>query len=110
MIDELPKGGVALTEITLDEAIAPASMQWDGNALAVADGCCGSHGALAVYQVQVAGGSGRVSGQTLLRSKGNRKRVNLQLWIQGNTIVGPDRGVGKRPIVNVWKYPEVATQ
>ena len=99
-IAELPKGGSAITEITLNRTITPGSIQWSGNALAVADGCCGTRGALSVYQVQVNGSSGTVSGPTLLWSKGNRKRVLLQLWIQGKTIVGPDHGTASRTILN----------
>jgi hypothetical protein len=105
LIDELPKGGTTLTEITLSQAIFPASIQWNGNSFAIGSGCCGKQGDIPVYQVQVSGSSGTVTGPTLLSSAGDRRGLGFQLWIQGKIIAGPDRAQGQRDFLNFWRYP-----
>ena len=105
LIDVLPKGGTRLGEITLGEAIFPASIQWNGDSLAIASGCCGKHGDIPVYQVQVIGSSGTVTGPTLLSSVDHRRGLGFQLRIQGKIIAGPDRAQGQRDFLNFWRYP-----
>jgi hypothetical protein len=105
LISELPKGGTTLTEITLSQAIFPASIQWNGNSLAISSWCCGKQGDIPVYQVQVSGSSGTVTGPTLLSSADDRRGLGFQLWIQGKIIAGPDRAQGQRDFLNFWRYP-----
>jgi hypothetical protein len=106
VIAELPKDGDALTDITLTKEINPASIQWHGDSFVVGGGCCGNRGTMPVYQVQVSGSTGTVTGPTQLWSQGDRKRLANQLLNQANLIVGPDFANGKRGVLNFWKYPE----
>ena len=106
LIGELPKGGHALAEIALSQSISPSAIQWDGTQLAIAGGCCGSHGDIPVYQVQIYNGVGAVSGPTLLAVAKNRRQLGLPFGIQGNFIVGPDHGRRKYGNLYLWPYPD----
>jgi hypothetical protein len=107
VIPELPKGGSAFNDISLNESINPGSMQWDGQYLAITDMAGGTHGPTPIKRVQISGNSGMIVGTTFLRSRGNRKAsISVQYWIQGGTIVGPDHSIGgSTSLLEFWRYP-----
>jgi hypothetical protein len=104
---ELPKGGSAFENITLNESIEYAgSFQWDGTYLALAapQGAGRQKGPTPIYQVQVSGTTGTVVSTTwLISGKLDRNSgVDDQYWIQGGTILGADGKGGK---IGLWRYP-----
>lgn len=95
---ELPSGGESLTNIALKKDVADSQVQWDGKHITVA-----SYSASTIYRLQISGATGKVVGETHL--SGLNKRLTVQTWIQGNSIVAPI-GPGKNENrVAFWDYP-----
>lgn len=111
LIAELPKGGSALTNITLSKTIASMSIQRYGGYLAIRDNGGGSHGPTTIDHVQVSGSTGTVVGSSLLIGRGDRKvTTGVQYWIQGDAIVGPGHSLGGNSrILEFWHYPAGGT-
>lgn len=107
---ELPKGGSAFTDISLDQTIyLPGGVQWDGKYMAVGDQVAVKHNFTSViYQFSISGSSGTEVGDTILESS---NQVS-QFWIPGvgqskkgveaKTVIGPNQG-GKDTLF--WDYP-----
>ncbi len=92
---ELPHGGTALVDITVNASIAaPGQVQWDGTNLAVGDaGVTPS----VIYQLSVSGSAATTVGSTTL----DGTTSVAQFWIQGSRLIGP----GLHSAVGIWKYP-----
>jgi hypothetical protein len=107
-IGELPSGSGVFSDITLTEDIEPISMQWTGGSLLVSSltHVQSKHGPQPIYEIRVSGSSGVVSGPLLLHSP---RDVNpygpVQFWLQGHTLIGPDRNRGGNGLLNFWHYP-----
>ncbi|MGA7355472.1 MAG: hypothetical protein WA431_15795 [Candidatus Cybelea sp.] len=106
-IAELPKNSASFLNITLTKDVGPISMQWLGSSLVVSSIIPRGVGPQPIYEVQVSGSSGIVSGPVLLRSL--RKlgpRLQVQFLVHRRTIIGPDqRHRGNDTLVNFWHYP-----
>lgn len=103
-LDELPFGAGVLESITLSKRIAPSSIQWDtmrGN-LAVSDSQGGPRQPGEIYQVEVSGSSGTVSGPTVLKTPHNY-RPGPQFFVRGSRIVGSAK---KGEDIDFWRYPD----
>jgi hypothetical protein len=100
---ELPEGSSSFTDISLNQSLTAGSIQWSGGGLAAA-ALNGNHdGKQAIYQIQISGSTGTISGPTLLWSRRDRRnRDEVQFWVQGGTIVGPDYNKG----LELWRYPK----
>jgi hypothetical protein len=93
---ELPRGGTALTRITLNQKIkTPGQVQWDGKYVAVGDSGAAPS---VIHQVSIAGGSGTIVSSTELDGA---KDVE-QFWVQGKRVVAPDF---ENDDVGFWSYP-----
>ena len=91
---ELPRGGSALTNITLNQSIEYAgAVQWDGKYIAVGD-----DEAQKIYRFAISGSSGTLKGTVNL---GSAQSV-YQFWIKGKKVVGAD---DLPSTVWVWNYP-----
>jgi hypothetical protein len=107
VIDMLPKGGTALTEIQLSQNIISGSIQWARNNLAIVSVDGTSHGDEAMYNVRVVGSTGTVRGPTQLKSgHGTRAVGTIQFWIQNHAIIGPGHRPGINGILEFWNYPK----
>jgi hypothetical protein len=95
---ELPKGGKALSTITLKGIVFPGNIQWDGSSLTVGDPSYKSGSA--IFRVQVSGSKATITGKTVLKDS----YEVYQSWIQGSTVIGPDDGPSLST-VQVWNYP-----
>jgi hypothetical protein len=104
--DELPAGGDALSEITLNQSIIPASIQSVADELIITNATGVTGGDLPVYQVQVSGSSGSVVGSTLLATQDHRYVANGQYFTKGHTIMGPGLSGSDSNLVNFWRYPK----
>ena len=110
-IAELPAGGQSLRDIALDQSIGPSSIQWVGGyqAFVVADDSGGPRGSNYIYQVQVSGSMGTVSGPTILKTKRHRSSRDVQFWTGDGRIIGPGLVRGNVPgLLLFWRYPEAA--
>jgi len=106
-LGELPKNGSTFESIPLSQDIGPISIQWNNGSFAISGGGGNSHGPQEIFQVSITGSEGIVSGPTRLIGKRNRKPNTVQFWIQGNTIIGPDRGSHDAiRLLNLWNYPQ----
>lgn len=95
---ELPKGGSALTSVSLNQNIEfPGSVQWDGSYVTVADTM-----AHAIYRFTISGYAGTLQGTTTLT--GWETRQPAQTWIEGSTVAATYGAAGARA-VGVWNYP-----
>jgi hypothetical protein len=97
---ELRHGGTSLHDFKLDTGIVyPGGIQWDGSDVAVEDLATD-----VLYQVKVAGSSGKVVGST--HFKDDHTTLLTQFWIQESTIVLPygklTRSVRR---IGLWHYP-----
>jgi hypothetical protein len=101
-IAELPKNSATFLNITLTKDVGPISMQWVRDSLVVSSIIPRGVGPQPIYEIQVSGSSGIVSGPVLLRSL--RKlgpKQQVQFLVQGRTIIGPDqRHRGNDTLVN----------
>jgi hypothetical protein len=90
---ELPKGGKRFKTIALNQSIGEAgNIQWDGRYLAIAD-----EYASTIDQFAISGSTGTQAGATQL----NGATGIGQFWIQGGTVVVPDR----IKHLGFWNYP-----
>ena len=106
LLAELPQGGSTLRDVTLSQRLLAFSMQWDGQDLAIATIPDHAHGPTLIERVQVSGTTATIIGSTSLDSRGNRHETQeVQYWVQGHTVVGPDK-VGRRDsFIEFWHYP-----
>jgi hypothetical protein len=108
MIGELPSGAGSFSNITLTEDIEPLSMQWTGSSLLVSSltHVESKHGPQPIYEIRVSGSSGVVSGPLLLHSPHDMNPYGaVQFWLEGHTLIGPDRNRGGDGLLNFWHYP-----
>jgi hypothetical protein len=100
---ELPEGTGGFKGISLSKSFDVGSIQWTGRSLAAAAITPTSRGEQPVYQIEITGSAGTVSGPTLLWSRRDKKNADaVQFWVQGGTIVGPDYDRG----LELWRYPK----
>jgi len=105
---ELPKGGSALTTLTLSKPLTCRfliscgdSVQWDGQYLAITQQN-GKYESPVVYQVSVSGSSGTVVGTTAFKGrKWTSKTSGATSFINGNTIIMEYHGGS----LGLWNYP-----
>lgn len=104
VLDELPRGGSALTRITLSKAFVPISLQWDGANLAMTTRKFNrSKEPVAVYRVHVSGTTGSVISSAILHDDGSWLD---QVWVQGRTIMGPGPSPNNQTsLFDFWRYP-----
>ena len=106
LIAELPKGGRKLETITLGQDIVTGSMMWDGSYLAIVEDSAGK-GPATIARVSVSGSKGTIVSTVQLESPEKKHKIKSQFWIQGNTIIGPDRfRQGRRSAILTWQYPK----
>jgi sugar lactone lactonase YvrE len=100
---ELPKGGNALSAITLSGATIEetAGLQWDGSYAALGDGDDTASGTSTIYHVRISGSSAKVVGTTVLSGASD---LGLFFWIQDGFVVGANccQPYGSEIF---WKYP-----
>ena len=107
-IGELPSGSGIFSNITLTKSIRPFSMQWVGSSLLVSSltDVQSKHGPQPIYGIRVSGNSGVVTGPVLLHSPRDLNPYQpVQFWLQGHTLIGPDRVRGGNGLVNFRHYP-----
>jgi hypothetical protein len=105
MLEEIPKGGEALSIISVDRPLRGGAVpvQFDGTYLAIGVPKR-RRGPTEVYQLKVSGATGTVV-NTLKLYDGGRPRggaASRQFWIQGNTILAP-KAVSNE--IGLWPYP-----
>jgi hypothetical protein len=108
-IAELPVGGQSLSDITLDKHVDASSIQWidASQTFVVADRSGGPRGPIDIYQVQVSGSAGTVSGPIILRTKHNRSSRAAQFWTGDGRMVGPGLIRGEvAGLLVFWRYPK----
>jgi len=106
IVDELPSGADALTEIQLSKSITSGSVQWLGKYLVIA-GIVGTRGPNPIHKVRVSGGRGDVHGTILLSSRNDRSATgDIQFWVEQRTIIGPGHVQGGNGLLQFWKYPK----
>jgi len=105
LIAELPRGANALTDIDLTQKINPYSIQWVRSQLVVAAFPPSAQGEESIYPVNVLGSTGNVGSPSLLWSKGNRRVIGGQFWVQGQNIVGLGFNSGHNELLEYWRYP-----
>jgi hypothetical protein len=83
-------------------------MQWTGSSLLVSSlaHVQSKHGPQPIYQIRVSGSSGVVSGPLLLHSPHDMNPYGaVQFWLEGHTLIGPDRDRDGNGLLNFWHYP-----
>jgi hypothetical protein len=108
-LTELRAGGQSLTNITLNQSIGPSSIQWvdEYQAFVVADRSGGPRASDYIYQVQVSGSTGTVSGPTILKNKQHRSAGAFQFWTGDGRIIGPGLIRGNvAGLLLFWRYPK----
>ncbi len=108
-IAELPAGGQSLNDIALDQSIGPSSIQWVDayQAFVVADNSGGPRGSNYIYQLQISGSLGTVSGPTILKTERHRSSRGVQFWTGDGKIIGPGLVRGNVPgLLLFWGYPK----
>ena len=106
LLAELPQGGSTLRDVTLSSRLPAFSMQWDGQDLAIATIPNHAHGPTLIDRVQVSGTAATIIGSISLDSRGNRHETQeVQYWVQGHTIVGPDKIGDRYSFIEFWHYP-----
>jgi hypothetical protein len=107
IIGELPAGENTFTNLTLDQAVVPGSLQWVNHALVAAGVVDSRQGEQPIYQIAINGSTGNVSGPILLWSHGDENPGSVQYWVYENAIIGPGlKGHGDLDLVNLWRYPQ----
>jgi hypothetical protein len=107
-IAELPAKGQNLGDIALDQSIGPGSIQWVDvyQAFVVAGNSGDPRGSDYIYQVQVSGSSGTVSGPTILRTERHHSSEDYQFWTGDGRIISPGLIRGDvAALLDFWKYP-----
>jgi hypothetical protein len=102
----LPKGGKALTNVTLNEDIGAwiaGAVQWDGQHLAVGGSALDSREEV-IYQVDITGSVGTVVGTTPLTET---HQWGGEFWIDGATVVAPTFRQARPRVASVrfYAYP-----
>jgi hypothetical protein len=96
LLEELPKGGNALVNITLSTNIAdftgPTGLQWDGKGVVIGDQVQDA------YRFKIRGHAGTQAGQLIF----NDASLVEQFWLQGRRIVVSDLNSGD---VQLYDYP-----
>lgn len=100
LLDELPKGGGALIELSLSKQISPLlSLEWDGTYMTVMD-------FTTIYRLSVSGSTATVVGETLLKHV-ERGHVNTSFEIANGTVIGIAHNYKEKgPSIALWHYPE----
>lgn len=100
---ELPKGKKTFTNITLKGATIhfPGDVQWDSKYVTVADQECMGEYPYSTCIYQTTGAGGKIVGNTPLTGSGDI----INLWIDGNTVVGPNTTGTYENEVLFYKYP-----
>jgi hypothetical protein len=100
LLDELPKGGSSLEQITLSlPDTIPGPVQWDGTEVTIEN-----PEPPIIYRIQVSGSVGTVVGTTKLRNQTKTKRVPYsRTWIEGDTVITSTGRGNKR--IGLWRYP-----
>lgn len=105
---ELPQGSYNVTSISVSgtSGLRAGPMQWDGKYLAFGSGATGT-----IYQIELNGSTGIVSGSTSLSGTG----WVWQFWIAntqgskhvpiGTRLIAPTYGGSGGAIAGYWKYP-----
>jgi hypothetical protein len=107
-IAELPAGSSGLfTNITLSQYIDPESLQWYKDRLVMDGGGGGvTQGPVKIYEAQISGTTGTVSGPIYLSGPHDRKAGgSIQFWIQGGSIAGPEWTHDGDGHVDLWNWP-----
>jgi hypothetical protein len=107
-IAELPAGSSGLfTNITLSEYIDPESLQWEKDRLVMSGAGGGvTQGPVKIYEAQISGTAGTVSGPIYLSGPHDRKAPPyVQFWIQGRSIAGPEWTHDGDGRVDLWNWP-----
>ena len=101
-VDELSRNGGSLKALYLNVTIHfPGGVAWDGTNLDLDDQLLSSSGGSGVYQVQVQGSIGTMTGEFTLPGSCGYSDV-VQPWVQGAKIVGADTYCGT---VGIDTYP-----
>ncbi|MGC9993253.1 MAG: hypothetical protein ABSD52_12770 [Candidatus Cybelea sp.] len=104
---ELPHNGSKLRALYLNLTIHfPGGVQWDGTNLDVDDQLFSASGGSGIYQVQVQGSIGTMTGEFALPGSCGYSDV-VQPWVQGSKIIGADTYCGT---VGIDTYPGGANQ
>jgi hypothetical protein len=81
-------------------------LQWVSQHLVIVDTAGSWHGNTSVNRVRISGTTGHVTGTTHLLNHGFEVGSTVQYWIQGRTIVGPDRSRhNTHDFLGFWRYP-----
>jgi hypothetical protein len=60
-----------------------------------------------IARVAVSGSKGTIVSTVQLENPDNKHKIKSQFWIQGKTIIGPDRySRGRRSAILTWQYPK----
>jgi hypothetical protein len=97
----------SFTNITLSEYIDPGSLQWNKDRLVMDGGGGGvGHGPVKIYEAQISGTAGTVTGPIYLSGPHNRKAPGyVQFWIQSGSIAGPEWGPVGDGRIDLWNWP-----
>jgi len=100
----LPVGSNTVEDVSLNKSVpGDASIQWDGQHLAVQVGAKNEHTAT-IDRVAVSGSTGTIVGTTYLVSPRKLPTYTIpQFWIQGGTIAEATGPNGKS--IGLWNYP-----
>ena len=107
-LTELSSGGQSLSDITLNQRVDPSSMQWIDSyqAFVLTDGSGGPRGPIDIYQMQISGSTGTVSGPIILKTNHDRSSRAYQFWTGDGWIIGPGLVRGNLAgLLNFWRYP-----
>jgi hypothetical protein len=106
-LDELPRDGSKLKALYLNVTIHfPGGVAWDGTNLDLDDQLYISSGGSGIYQIQVQGSTGTMTGEFALPGSCGYSDV-VQPWVQGSKIIGADTHCGT---VGIDTYPGGANQ
>lgn len=99
----MPSGASSFSDVTLNKAFNPYSLQWnDGYLILASNGDCDCQDPTYLYQVQISEDYGTVVRTTDLYSLHDKNAAGAQFWIQGKHVVGPG---SKDAMLQIWRYP-----
>jgi|HubBroStandDraft_4_1064222.scaffolds.fasta_scaffold00010_60 hypothetical protein len=100
--EELPKGGHAFQEISVNKVLGAGPLQWDGTYMAVQV----NSDPPTIYQISVSGSTGTIISTTVLdRHRGKHIKLWGKMWIQGSTVLYPQGG-RRNANVGFYHYPQ----